>query len=544
MPTIDFKGKSLVTTLHLTVPYRQLIPDPAISTTERSSLRDNLIIHGDNLLALKALLPSFAGRVACVYIDPPYNTGHENWRYNDNVNSPMHQEWLRRIVDRDDLTRHDKWLCLMMPRLRLLRELLREDGILFVSIDDHEVHRLRMLMDEIFGADRFVATIIWEKVYSPRMDAAGFSVSHDYILAYSKSADVRLNRLRFDQNVRQFNLRDQATGQPYRRRSLRKEGKDSRREDMPSLFFALEAPDGTPVFPIKPDGTPGRWRWANETYLREQAAGHVEWTHGNGIWEAYVKQYYDPDASRPPVTLWLHDEVGHNHAAQEEIAVLLGPRAFDTPKPTRLIKRLLEIATRPNEQAIVLDSFAGSGTTAHAVLALNAEDRGNRQFILIEQEDYADTITAERVRRVITGVPGAKDQALRQGYGSAFSFFRLGPPLDEAALLSGEQMPTYAELARYVFFTTTGDQIDEPVIDQQRCYLGTTQQYDVYLIYRPDVEYLKHAPLTHEWADALGPPTGKQRLVIAPYTILDDDMLRQRQIIFCQLPFDIYRFRG
>ncbi len=145
MPTIQFKGKPLVQTHHLTLPYRQLLPDAAASMNETPSLDDNLIVHGDNLLALKALLPSYAGRVKCIYIDPPYNTGNEGWAYNDNVNSPMHREWLQKVVDREDLTRHDKWLCMMLPRLKLLRELLREDGAIFVSIDDNEVHHLRML---------------------------------------------------------------------------------------------------------------------------------------------------------------------------------------------------------------------------------------------------------------------------------------------------------------------------------------------------------------------------------------------------------------
>lgn len=540
MPTLYFKGKSAVQSLHLSVPYQRLLPDPAISQTAAPSLHDNLIIHGDNLRALKALLPSFAGRVKCIYIDPPYNTGNEGWIYNDNVNSPLHQEWLRKTVDRDDLTRHDKWLCMLLPRLRLLRELLREDGLIFISIDDNEVHHLRMLLDETFGEEQFLATIIWQKVYSPRMDSAGFSTAHDYILVYGKSAAAAPQRLSFTQNRQQFPLIDEQRQQPYRRRSLRKEGKDSLRSDVPTMFFALQAPDGTPVYPIKPDGTEGRWRWSLARYERELAAGNVEWVQLDGVWQVYARQYLDPVAARPPVTLWLHDEVGHNHEAQEELAALLGRRVFETPKPLRLLQRILEIATEPD--SIVLDSFAGSGTTAHAVLALNAMDGGQRRFILVEQEDYAASLTAERVRRAMLGVPGAKDEVLQRGYGGSFSFFRLGATLDEAALLSGEQLPSYREMARYVFFTATGEQWDETQLDEERDFLGYSRAYEVYLIYRPDLQFLKHTPLTLEWAEALGPAGARPRLVLAPYKLLDDETLRALKIEFCQLPFEIYRW--
>ncbi|MDI6801731.1 MAG: site-specific DNA-methyltransferase, partial [Thermodesulfovibrionales bacterium] len=187
MATLSFKGKSFVQNHHLSVKYHQLIPKKDKSLTDKISLNDNLIIHGDNLKALKALLPTYAGKVKCIYIDPPYNTGNEKWIYNDNVNSPMMQEWLGKVVDKEDLTRHDKWLCMMMPRLKLLRELLRDDGAIFVSIDDNEQHNLRYLMDEIFGENNFVTNIIWHKKYSLQSDAKYFSDTHDFILCYAKN---------------------------------------------------------------------------------------------------------------------------------------------------------------------------------------------------------------------------------------------------------------------------------------------------------------------------------------------------------------------
>jgi len=190
MATIHFKGKSYVQNHHLTLKYHHLVPDPATSLTEKISLHDNLIIHGDNLLALKALLPTYAGKVKCIYIDPPYNTGNEGWIYNDNVNSPMMQEWLKANspIDKEDLARHDKWLCMMMPRLKLLRELLRDDGVIFVSIDDNEVHHLRMLMDEIFGEENFIAQLVWEK--GRKNDAKLFSIGHEYMVVYACSREI------------------------------------------------------------------------------------------------------------------------------------------------------------------------------------------------------------------------------------------------------------------------------------------------------------------------------------------------------------------
>ena len=188
MPTLEFKGKQHIYAHHLTVPYRPLVCDPAKSLNPADA-DDNLIIHGDNLHALKALLPRYAGRVKCIYIDPPYNTGNEGWLYNDNVNSPLMREWLKANgpVDGEDLERHDKWLCMMWPRLHLLRELLSDDGVIFVSIDDNEQHHLRMLMDEIFGASNFVSSVTWQKKASPSNDAKYFSYDHEFLMVYAKN---------------------------------------------------------------------------------------------------------------------------------------------------------------------------------------------------------------------------------------------------------------------------------------------------------------------------------------------------------------------
>ena len=188
MPSLQFKGKTFVDNHHLSVPFHELRPVAGKGTGKKpASLHDNLVIHGDNLAALKALLPTYHNKVKCIYIDPPYNTGNEGWAYNDNVNSPMMQDWLGKTVDRDDLTRHDKWCCMMLPRLKLLRDLLSDDGAIFISIDDNEIHHLRDLMDEVFGDGNFVATVIWEKVYSPKSSAKFFSDNHDFIVVYARN---------------------------------------------------------------------------------------------------------------------------------------------------------------------------------------------------------------------------------------------------------------------------------------------------------------------------------------------------------------------
>ena len=187
MTEFSFKGKEILYSHHLAVPCKELKADGAKSRADKPSLDDNLIVHGDNLAALRALLPFYAGRVNCIYIDPPYNTGNEGWCYNDNVSHPALREWLGKEVGTDDMERHDKWCAMMWPRLHLLKELLAEDGVIFISIDDNEQHRLRMLMDEIFGEGNFIANIIWQKKYAPSNDAKYFSDNHDFVLCYAKN---------------------------------------------------------------------------------------------------------------------------------------------------------------------------------------------------------------------------------------------------------------------------------------------------------------------------------------------------------------------
>lgn len=541
MPTLHFKGKTFVQNHHLAVKYHQLVPNKELSLTDKISLHDNLIIQGDNLKALKALLPTYSGKIKCIYIDPPYNTGNEKWAYNDNVNSPMIKEWLGQVVDKEDLTRHDKWLCMMMPRLKMLRELLSEDGVIFISIDDNELHRLKLMCDEIFGEERFIATINWRKVYSPRMDSKSISQDIDYLLVYSKSDDSQLLKLQFEQNKKQFNVLDSKTGKFYRRRQWRKEGSGSRREDRPNLFYPIETPEGDEVFPIRPDGSDGRWRGNHDYFVELNNDDLIEFINENHEWQVYAKQFYKEDATQPPSTFWDEDFAGHNQEAAFEIKEIFGKSEFSTPKPTTLVKRIINFIV--GKEGIILDSFAGSGTTAHAVLELNKEDGGNRKFILVEQEDYANTITAERVRRVIKGVPTSKSESLKQGLGGTFSYFELGNAIEMESLLRGENLPSFTEFARYLFYTATGEEFDEKLVNEENGFIGESRNYDVYLFYKPDIEWLKRNALTLDICKSLPQHKGKKRLVFAPCKYVDDSTLVDYRIDFCQLPYEIYRLQ-
>jgi adenine-specific DNA-methyltransferase len=535
MAILNFKGKAFVQNYHLQVKYHQLIPHKNKSLTKKVSLHDNLIIHGDNLKALKALLPTYAGKIKCIYIDPPYNTGNENWAYNDNVNSPMMQEWLGKIVDKEDLTRHDKWLCMMMPRLKLLKELLRDDGVIFISIDDNELHHLRNLLDEIFGENNFLATVIWQKIFAPKNTARHFSEDHDYIIIYARNAD----------EWRPFLLeRKQDALARYENPDNDIRGVWSSSDLTARNYYSLGTYQVTSPGGKKFKPAMGMyWRVSKEKFDELDKDGRIWWGNDKNNMPRLKRFLSEVREGVVPQTLWLYKDVGHTQAAKKELLSLVEFKSSDevlvTVKPSSLIRRIMQIAT--DEESIILDSFAGSGTTAHAVLASNNADGGNRRFILIECEDYANEITAERVRRVIKGVPKAKDENLKKGLGGSFSYFDLGPPIEMEEILSGDNFPSYADLARYVFYTATGEEFNPDAINEKKNFIGESAQYLVYLFYKPDIEYLKATALTLDKAKALGPYKNKRRLVFAPTKYLDQEHLDELRIDFAQLPFEIYQ---
>lgn len=601
MPTLDFKGKQFVYSHHLSVPFRELkvVADKSLPLEGKSaSLDDNLIIHGDNLEALKALLPTHAGKVDCIFIDPPYNTGNEGWCYNDNVRSPLMQEWLKKSanpVDKEDLERHDKWLCMMWPRLLLLKELLAEDGSLWVTLDDNEAQRAKILLDEIFGEHCFVASIAWQSRYSVSNDAS-VSMSHNYVLVYSKAPEtwkkIRNEVARSEKQSSQYSNPDNDPSGPWR--AIPWDAPEVRE----NLQYAIITEKGNKRYPPK-----GRHWSREESQWLELVEKGLAYFGKNGDGAPSYKRYLKDAGTVVPTTWWEHEDSGHTDEASKEISSFGLDIEFSTPKPKRLLAKILQIATRTD--SVVLDSFSGSGTTAHAVLEANKKDNGSRKFILVECEDYADTLTAERVRRVINGYPfkgNQKQELLSEkitwsvfekkhaellekiakveakhskdfdkikkelkdgvltvtgerkvdefapGIGGSFTYCTLGEPIQIESLLTGEAMPSFDALARYVFYTATGQSLETVAKASADGFIGETDLFRIHLFYRPDSEWLRsnEAALNADKVEVIAKnnATKKRTIVFAVAKFMSQKDLTEKRIEFCQLPYAIHRIMG
>lgn len=555
MPTLEFKGKQFVYAHHHSVPFRELEVKPDQSLSKKPGLDDNLIIQGDNLHALKALLPRYAGKVKCIYIDPPYNTGNEGWCYNDRVNSPLMQEWLKKSanpVDKEDMQRHDKWLCMMYPRLKLLHELLADDGVIFISIDDNEVHNLRCIMDEIFGENNFLATFVWKRRASSALADKNVSVDHEYILAFQKEGFSS-----FIGNEKTYSSYSNPDNDPRGAWMLDNLTVGMTKDERPNQFYDLVDPITGNQFKANPNRV---WAYIPSSMQRMIDEKRIYFP-ADPSKKPMLKRYKNALKSKiNPISTWIRElkdkevdkgvislKTGLNSEGTKNLQEIFDGKAFNYPKPVSLVREVIKHSTDDND--IILDSFAGSGTTAHAVLDLNKQDGGNRKFILVEMEDYANDITAERVRRVIKGVPMAKDEKLKQGLGGSFSFCELGEPFDIDKILSGESLPAYGALANYVFYTATGESLKQEVTKPAADYfIGETGLFEVYLIYQPDLAFLRSndSALNQDKLNRITArkKTNKQKLVFATAKYMSQTTLNEHNITFCQIPYAIHKVTG
>lgn len=527
MPTLNWIGKEKVVNHHQDVPYKilehQYTYADGKETEETNS--ENKIIHGDNLEALKSLLPEYEGKIDCIYIDPPYNTGNEGWVYNDNVNDPKIKKWLGEVVGKegDDLSRHDKWLCMIYPRLKLLHKLLSDDGSFWVSIDDSEVHSMRMILDEIFGRSKFIACNVWQKRYS-RENRSAIGDSHEYLLVYSKTPDsFKVNRNKLPLGEKQLKVYKNPNNDPkgqWRAISFSAQG------FRPNQMYEIISPiTGKKYYP--PEGS--CWKKVKSEYLNLLEEGRMYFGKDGNAMPQKI-QYLSDIEGITPWTWWPHEEVGHTDESRKEIQKLFGTQTvFDTPKPTRLIKRVCQIALPKN--GIILDSFAGSGTTAHAVLNQNKKDNGNRKFILIEMEDYANDVTAERAKLAIKGYgEGSKTV---EGAGGNFSFYELGKPLFLDNELLNEEVDI-DKIEEYIWYSET----KSPFHKQVELYLlGEMNNSAYYFFYNKDsITTLNESFLRKLKTKA------QQYIIYADNCLLDQAIMDKYNIVFKKIPRDITRF--
>ncbi len=614
MTELHFKGKEFVYNHHLAVPHRPLVPDveKSVGTPD---LDGNLIIQGDNLHALKSLLPLYASKVDCIFIDPPYNTGNECWRYNDNVNAPMIKEWLaENPVGVDDGLRHDKWCAMMWPRLKLLHELLAEDGVMFICIDDNELYRLNQMMSEIFGEANFICSLIVQSNPRGRTLDKHFAKTHEYILVFAKDyLTCQINQLPKDEaKLKDYRYEDDQG--KYRLLELRNRNPVFNRQNRPNLFFPIYVNEKTgevttesseaslvEVYPRNSKNEDGCWTWGKPKATEENDLLIGRKTQA-GIWRIFRKDYIPTTgATTMAKTLWLDSKV-NNENGKELLGQIFGKPVFDFPKSAELVANAIKIGTKPN--SIVLDSFAGSGTTAHAVLETNKLDGGKRKFILVEMEEYADGVTAERIRRVINGyeftgkqttelyqkkltwsalqredfipssvlgdiinqhgtqfdriygdvnkdntfiISGTNDIEERvEGFGGAFTYCTLGDSIELEGILTGKNLPAYDALAPVLFHMATNKTLTPTSIAANEFYVGESDDECVWMIYRPNLEWLKsdEAALTLTRAKTFAAKDkGKRHLVFAPSRFVSQKILKAEglNIDFVPFPDALYR---
>jgi len=549
MPTLQFKGKNIIWNHHLAVPFHTLDEIHELHYNPEKA-NGNMIIEGDNLIALKALLPQFAGKIKCVCIDPPYNRGEEGWVYNDNVNSPLIRDWIGKIVGKDDLTKHDKWLCMMTPRLKLIRELMSNDGVIFICIDENELSHLIILMDEVFGEDKQIGIITW---YTKRkgsfLSKEMISVT-EYIVVYKKS----------ENSIPLFGGKpDESESQPIVKRTnaikTLKFNKNSVRTKLPDGNYqsgkygsgssSVELLNDITVkdnFILNDFELTGPFVWT-QTMLEDEIKKGSQVVINTKNFQPRVFRAYDEEHHKGlPSYFDGRDFKATTDDAYENLQELFEQeRVFDYSKPYRLINYLIKSSVFLDNDAIVLDSFAGTGTTAHSVLDLNNEDSMNLSFILVQMTEATEAepdknickdITRERVKRAID----------KYGYDSGFKYYRVGTPLDAETMLAG-QLPTYKQFAKYVYYLCTGENLeDDDKIDEETYYVGEFGRQAIYLIYKQDYDTLTRLALNLTIAERIKKEQpGKKMIVYAPSCFLDEEYLTDNQIDYVGIPYNLFQ---
>ncbi len=511
MPTLNWLTRDIDIKLAERAPYRLLEPVTDLSHGDQAS--GNMLIQGDNLEALKALLPFYAGEVKCIYIDPPYNTRSAFEQYDDNLE-------------------HAQWLAMMYPRLELLSALLSKDGSIWVSIDDNEGHYLKVIMDEIFGRKNFVTSFIWQKVDSPNENMSRITPDHEYVLCYAANiAKIRFKKRRDPSVLEAFPQKDD-TGRRYRDRLLKKNGRNSLRQDRPSMFFGIPAPDGSIVLPIHDDGREARWSAGKGTVFTMLERGEIIWKKRRRgeteVWVPYTREYAPLDPVRPHATILLDVKTSRQAKAHQR-EVLPGVEVFDTVKPEHLLQRVFEIASEPGD--LILDSFLGSGTTAAVAHKMG------RRYIGIEMGEHAVSHCVPRLKRVVEGEQGGVSQEVGWNGGSGFRFYRLGEAVFDAEgrIASNIRFPT---LAAHVWFSETGLPLSRPVDSP---FLGVHDDTGYYLLYNGilrDKSSDGGNVLTHAILRSL-PPFAGRKVIYGAGCRLTASTLADHGIAFKQTPYDI-----
>ena len=565
MPTLDWIGKKAVVNHHREVPYRLVHCDGERSAGDPDA--GNLLVQGDNLEALKALLPYYAGKVKCIYIDPPYNTGKSDWTYNDKVSSPEITAWLGRAVGKEaeDLCRHDKWLCMMYPRLRLLREFLREDGVIFVSCDDNEQAALQLLLAEIFGRKNEIGTAIWKNATDN--NPTRIAVEHEYVAVYSKNKDALDRQWTGPENdIKELMLevfesikRDHPTVEERAKefgKFVRKHAnslgdlKRYKLVDERGVYVArrnLENPgkDGYQYDIIHPETKKNcekplwGWRFSENRMNDMLEEGRI--IFGKDETKIPELKAHLQDITFPFRSVFNID----SRKGSNNLEAIFGRRdIFKNPKSVELISYLISFVSKGDD--IILDSFAGSGTTGQSVLSMNAHDGKNRRFILVEMdEETASDIISERLRRVIHGYDkGGNPEKPVEGLGGGFRYCHLGTPLfnefgdiDEAVV--------FPDLAAHVFFSETGAPLPEKV-DGTTPLIGSHKDKIVYLLFSPAEQgFPREAAgnvLTPDaLADLPAPPEGFEgkRFIYAEGCTVSAERLKAEGVVFKQIPYQI-----